>query len=84
MKEGCIPGSPPFASHSLSPTKESVYNGAYSTNTGHSSYGLMFSSQMSPDSVYNLILGEHSYGGYLGPDTIPATSWKGTSMLVED
>jgi hypothetical protein len=44
----------------------------------------MFSSQMSPDSVYNLILGKYSYGENLGPDIIPATSRKGTNILVED
>lgn len=59
VKEGCMPGRPPFASHSLPSTKESVHNGADSTNTGHSSNGLMFCSQMSPDSGFNLILGEY-------------------------
>ena len=56
MKEGCMPGSPLFASHSLPPTKERVQNGADNIRIGHSFNGLMFSSPMRPDSVYNLIL----------------------------
>ena len=58
----------------LLPTKESIYYGAFNINTGRSLNGLMFSSRMSPDSVYSLILGESSYGGNVGPDTIPVTS----------
>ena len=55
MKEGCMPGSLLFASHSLPPTKECVQNGA-DIRIGHSFNGLMFSALMSPDSVYNMIL----------------------------
>ena len=83
MRQDCVPESRLFASHSLPPTKESVYNGAYNTDFGHSFNGLMFSSRMNPDSVYNLFPGESSYGGNVEPDTIPATSGKGTHMVVE-
>ena len=43
-------------SHSLPPTKERVHNGANNIRIGHNFNGLMFSSPVSPDSVYNLIL----------------------------
>ena len=45
-----------FASHSLPSLKERVQNGADNIRMGHNFNGLMFSSPMSLDSVYNLIL----------------------------
>ena len=84
MKKGCMPGNPLFASHSLPQTKECVQNGADNIRTGHSFNGLMFSSPMSPDSIYNLILDYYWYAGNLEHDTIPATLSKVTIMLVGD
>ena len=55
-KKGCMLGSTLFAFHSLTPTKESVKNSADNIRIGYSLNGLMFSSPISPDSVYKLIL----------------------------
>ena len=93
MKEGCMPGSPLFASHSHPPTKERVQNGAGNIRIGHSFNGLTFSSQMSPDSVDNLILDGYLYGRNLEHDNIPSTlsegrkeplCWWGTHGLGRD
>ena len=84
MIQDSMPEKRLFASHSLTLTKESVYSGAYNTNIGHSFNGLMFSSRMSSDSTYNPILCESSYGGNVGPNTIPAISGKETYMAVEE
>ena len=48
--------SKPAICITLTPTKERVQNGAENTRIGHSFNGLMFSSPMKPDSVYNVIL----------------------------
>ena len=61
MKEGCMPNSPLFASHSLPATKERVQNGADNFRIGHSFNDLMFSSPMSPDSVWTAIDMEGTY-----------------------
>ena len=79
-----MPGSLLFASHSLPLTKERVENGTDNIRIGHSFNGLMFSSPMSPDLVYNLILDGYRYGWNLEHDTIPATLSKGTIILVGD
>ena len=44
MKEGCMSGSPLFASHSLPPTKQHVRNGPDNIRIRHNFTGLMFSS----------------------------------------
>ena len=56
VKEGCVPGITLFASLSLPLTKKCVQNDADNISIGHSFNGLMLSSPMSPESVYNLIL----------------------------
>ena len=59
-----------------------MQNGADNIRIGHSFNGLMFSSQMSPDSVYKTDSDDYWYGGNLEHDNIPATLSKWTIMLV--
>ena len=79
-----MPGNPLFASHSLPSAKERVQNGAHNIRIDHSFNGLMFSSPMSRDSLYNLILDGRYYGGNREHDTIALTLSNGTFILVGD